>query len=233
MDHLTAIYFSGDVLRRRSVGRRVLTGHVSLPPLPGRLTADWERDVAQQLALEPGDVESLSLARARTRWPQYGECVQAMAQWAGGYGLAEVLAQSEIALMVCRGARYHHDSLQYGHAAFCNLFVSDDKGLDLHFPATGERIPLTRGLAVIFDTAQPHAVIESGASHFDAFAYPPERDCTQVFLTWELPIENAVVSEVLQIELDVTSAQTQGINEPYLQRNGAHVTVDSVSGQWC
>ena len=220
-------------MRSRSVGRRALSGHVSLPPLPGRLTADWERDVAQQIALEPGDVESLSLARARARWPQYGECVQAIAQWARGHELAEVLAQSEIALMVCRGARYHHDSAQYGHAAFCNLFVSDDKGLDLHFPATGERIPLTRGLAVIFDTAQPHAVIERGASHFDAAAYPLERDCTQVFLTWELPIEHALVTKALEIALDVEPAHAQGIIAPQLQRNGVPLTVDPVSGQWC
>ena len=68
------------------------------------------------------------------------------------------LADCELALMACRGARYHHDGAQYGGAAFANLFLSEDRGLDLHLPLTGQRIPLTRGTAVGFDTGQPHAV---------------------------------------------------------------------------
>ena len=123
---LVAFFWSGDVLRSRSVGPSVLVGHLDLPAAPARLTADWERDIAQQLALEPGDVESLSLARARTRWPGYASCVQAMAQWMAAQGLEEVLARSEVALMVCRGARYHHDSVQYGHAALRSGAITVD-----------------------------------------------------------------------------------------------------------
>ena len=230
---LTAFYWSGDLLRSRSVGRSVMTGYVSLPLLPARLTADWERDIVQQLALEPGDVESLSLARARTRWPNYPDYLQALKQWALAHGLADVLATSEVALMACRGARYHHDSAQYGHAAFCNLFVSDDKGLDLHFPATGQRLPLTPGLVVVFDTAQPHAVIERGGNGFDSGVYPAGRDCTQVFLTWELPIENITVARALQVDFDVCPVNAAQLQDAQLWRNGAAVAVHPNSGQWC
>ena len=104
--------------------------------------------------------------------------------------------------MACRGARYHHDAEQYGNFAFCNLFLSEDKGLDLHFPNLNLRIPLARGTVVIFDTAQTHAVIPRGvsASHgFKASDFPPELDCSQVFLTWELPLAKPHVAEVLGI----------------------------------
>lgn len=184
----------------------MLTGTVDIPALPARLLSDWEWEMAQQLNLEAGDVEALPLARARMRWPDYAVCVQAAADWTRTLGLHDVLAdieiQSEIALMACRGARYHHDAQQYGGSAFCNLFLSKDKGLDLHFPDIGLRIPLTRGTVVIFDTAQPHAVIPRWASvshGFHASDFPPELDCSQVFLTWELPINNAYVAQALGI----------------------------------
>jgi hypothetical protein len=193
-------------LLNRSVSDIVLTGTVDIPAPPARLLADWEWEMTQQLNLEAGDVEALPLARARMRWPDYSVCLQAAADWTRSLGLTEVLAdieiQSEIALMACRGARYHHDAEQYGGSAFCNLFLSEDKGLDLHFPDIGLRIPLTRGTVVIFDTAQPHAVIPRRAtdSHgFHASDFPPELDCSQVFLTWELPIDNAYVTQALGI----------------------------------
>ncbi|MEO6017927.1 MAG: hypothetical protein ABIP46_11780, partial [Polaromonas sp.] len=146
---LTSCYWSGDLLRSRSVSDVLLSGVLDVPTPPARVVADWERDIALQLNLQPGDVEALSLARTRARWPGYASCVQAMSGWIRAMGLAEVLANSAVALMACRSARYHHDGMQYGGSAFCNLFLSDDKGLDLHFPMMDRRIPLTRGTAVV------------------------------------------------------------------------------------
>jgi hypothetical protein len=186
----------------RNVSDVVLTGTVDIPAPPARLLADWEREITQQLNLEAGDVEALPLARARMRWPDYSVCVQAAADWTRSNGFSDVLKTSEIALMACRGARYHHDAEQYGGSAFCNLFLSEDKGLDLHFPNIGLRIPLVKGTVVVFDTAQPHAVIPRGAtdSHgFHVSDLPPELDCSQVFLTWELPIDNAHIAQALGI----------------------------------
>jgi hypothetical protein len=190
---------------KHNLGNIVLTGTVEIPAPPARLLADWEREMMQQLELDAGDVEELPLTRARMRWPDYSVCVQAAADWTRSLGLAEVLVSSKIALMACRGARYHHDAEQYGGSAFCNLFLSADKGLDLHFPDIGLRIPLVRGTAVIFDTAQPHAVISRRAtdSHgFHASDFPPELDCSQVFLTWELPIDNVDVAQALGISFE-------------------------------
>jgi hypothetical protein len=133
------------------------------------------------------------------RWPDYVVCVQAAADWTNDLGLPGVLAASDIALMACRGARYHHDAEQYGGSAFCNLFLSEDKGLVLLFPTIELRIPLVKGTVVIFDTAQPHMVIQRGRSNFNVSDFPLELDCSQVFLTWELPIDNDHVAQALGI----------------------------------
>lgn len=165
-NRLISYYRSGEAIRSRSVSSIVLSGTVDVPTQTTRLQADWNREISLRLALEPGDVEALPLARARARWPDYRRCVQAVAHWMRTLGLNKVLASSEVALMACRGARYHHDGAQYGGAAFCNLFVSEDVGLDLQFASTGHQTPLARGTVVIFDTGQPHAVIDRRGNGF-------------------------------------------------------------------
>lgn len=232
-DRLTSYFWSGDAIRSRSVSDVVLSATLDVPVLPARLMADCEREIATRLMLEPGDVEPLSLARARTRWPGYRHCVQAMSDWTHGQGLPEVLAASDIALMACRGAKYHHDGAQYGSAAFCNLFLSEDKGLDLHFPSSGHRFPLTCGTAVVFDTGQPHAVIRRGSSGFDAADFAPGKDCTQLFLTWELPIEDVHVARALQVAFDVEPSLSSQSEEEAVWVNGERAVLCPDSGRWC
>jgi hypothetical protein len=194
--------------------------------------ADWKRETSLRLGLEPGDVEALSLARARARWPDYRLCVQATADWTRSLGLHEVLASCDAALMACRGAKYHHDGAHYGGAAFCNIFMSEDRGLDLHFPSTGHRIPLSRGTAVIFDTGQPHAVIGRHSSGFHAADFPAGQDDTQVFLSWELPIEDANVAGALRIAFDIDSTTALRLDEEQVWLNGTKVGVCPDSGRW-
>lgn len=229
---LTSYFWSGDALRSRSVSDVVLSTTLDLPALPARLIADWERDIAQHLNLEPGDVEALPLARARMRWPDYKHCVQALADWTRVLGLREVLAASDVALMACRGAIYHHDGAHYGAAAFCNLFLSEDRGLDLHFPRTGHRIPLHRGTAVIFDTGQPHGVIARHSGGFEVADFPSGQDFSQVFLTWELPIENANVGQALQIAFDIDASTSLRLDEEQVWFNGAPASLCPNSGRW-
>ncbi|HZZ11873.1 MAG TPA: hypothetical protein VFE79_14390 [Paraburkholderia sp.] len=231
-DPLISWFWSGDALRNRRVSDIVLSGTVDVPMPPPRLLADWDREIAQNLTLDPGDVEVMPLARARARWPDYARCVQAMSDWTGALGLPTVLAASDIALMACRGARYHHDGAQYGNAAFCNLFMSEDKGLDLHFPALDRRIPLTRGTAVLFDTGQPHGVIQRGSSGFNPADFVPDRDCVQLFLTWELPIEDARVGQALNITFDVAAPAAPQPDDGQILLNGEPVTVCPESGRW-
>ncbi len=181
----------------RKISPVVLTVTLDIPAPTARLNADWEREIALQLFLEPGDVEVLPLARARLRWSDLSQCVQTMENWTRAIRLQDVLSSAEMALMGCRGARYHNDAELYGDSVFCNLFLSEEKGLDLHFPDIGLLIPLTRGTAVIFDTGQTHAVIKRSSNGFDVTDFPLGSDCSLVFLTWELPIGNPSVTHIL------------------------------------
>lgn len=218
--------------RRRSVGKRVLTATVGIPAPPARLVADWRRETVLQLDLQAGDVESLPLARARARWPQYRRCVDAVSDWLRSLGLQDLPTGSEVALMACRGARYHHDAADYSGAAFCNLFLSDDKGQDVHFPVTGQRIPLVRGTVLLFDTCQPHAVIARHSKHFDLADFPSGQDCTQVFLTWEIVLGRGAVAKALQINFDADKKDGLHWDGSQLLFNGLQVEVCPASGQW-
>ncbi|KXU84587.1 hypothetical protein CR51_41255 [Caballeronia megalochromosomata] len=229
---LTSYFWSGDALRSRRVSDIVLSGTLDVPVPPARVLADWQKETSTRLDLEPGDVEVMPLARTQMRWPDYRRCVRAMSDWTDALGLPGVLASSDVALMACRGARYHHDGAQYGGAAFCNLFLSEDKGLDLHFPSTGHRIPLTRGTAVLFDTAQPHGVIQRRSDSFSVADFAPDQDCTQIFLTWELPIEDAYVGQALKVVFDVAPSTSQQPDEEQVWLNGARAAVCPESGRW-
>ena len=231
-DRLVSYFQSEDAWRSRSVGHTVLDGMLHVPAPPARLVADWRREVSTHLGLAPGEVEALPLTRTRARWPDLRQCVQAASGWTDALGLSGLLARCNMALMACRGASYHHDGAQYGGMAFCNLFLSEDCGLDVHFPSAGQPIPLRRGTMVLFDTCQPHAVIRRGSRGFDADDFPPEQDSTQVFLTWELPIENAAVAHLLGVSFEVDPAASLSRHEGQVWHNGVRASVCPTSGQW-
>lgn len=229
---LISYFHSGDALRSRGIGLATPTATLALPEPPARLVADWAREIDTRLLLEPGDVEQMPLARTIVRWPGYGACVRAMREWTSALGLDDLLDTSDIALMACRGARYHHDGDQYGGAAFCNLFLSEDKGLDLRFTDSGRRIALTRGTAVLFDTCQPHGVVPRGGSVFDSADFPDGRDLSQLFLTWELPIEDPRVAAALGVAFDPDPAGAARLDEEQVRRGGARQQVRPATGDW-
>ena len=96
---LTSYFWNGDAIRSRSVSGVVLSGTLDVPVPSARLLADWDREISSRLALQPGDVEAMPLARARARWPDYKNCVQAVSDWTRTLGLGDVLAASDVALM--------------------------------------------------------------------------------------------------------------------------------------
>jgi hypothetical protein len=97
----------------------------------------------------------------------------------------------------------------------------------------GHRIPLTRGTVVIFDTGQPHGVIQRGSSGFNAADFAPDRDCTQIFLTWELPVEDTHVGDALKVTFDVDPSTSLQLDEEQIWVNGARAIVCPDSGRWC
>lgn len=232
MSPLSSHYLDGDTLRSRSIGTRVLHGTLDIPAPPPHVVADWARDIATQLDLAPGDVEVMPLARTRARWPELKQCIRAMAAWMDTLGLPGVLDAGDIALMVCRGARYHHDGNQYGGSVFCNLFLSDDKAQDVHFPGANVRIPLRRGTALLFDTCQPHSVIRRGHHGFHAEDFAADADQTQLFLTWELPVDDARVAQALGIAVDVESMPAGEQDVGQVLWHGAAAEVCPDTGAW-
>ena len=151
--------------------------------------------------------------------------------WTRTLGLSELLASCGVALMASRGARYHHDGAHYGAAAFCNLFLSKDRGLDLHFrlqaiasPWAGDGGGIRYGPA-----ARRHQVRQRG---FDVDDFPPGRDRTQVFLNWELPIEKPQVGHALWIAFDIDPLSTLLFEDEQLWRNGMRAGVCPDSGRW-
>ncbi|WP_250453645.1 hypothetical protein [Caballeronia sp. ATUFL_M2_KS44] len=229
---LTSFFRSGDAIRSRRLSDIVLSGTLDLPAPSAAVLADWRRETSAQLALEPGDVEAMHLPRTQVRWPDYKRCVNALSDWLGDLGLSAALADSHMALMACRGARYHHDGEQYGGAAFCNLFLSEDKGLDLLFPSTGQRIALERGTAVVFDPVQPHGVILRGRDTFSSADFAPDQDFTQIFLTWELPIEDTGISNALKIVFDTDRSTSLHLDDEQVRLNGSRAAVCPESGRW-
>jgi len=229
---LTATFRSGDILRSRSVSAELHSSVLDVPTPTARVAADWQREIATHLCLEAGDIEALPLARTRLRWPQLPRCFDAARHWMLGLGLPEVLSSSEAALMASRGTRYHHDGAGYGGAAFCNVFLGEDSGTDLHFSATGRRIALVRGTAVLFDPCQPHAIIRRGALGFDEADFAPQHIRPQVFLTWELPIEHHAIQGALGITFDRVPVATSPPQEEQVWRNGAPVRLCPKTGGW-
>lgn len=230
-DSLIAYFWSGEAIRSRSVSPLLPHGTLDIPLPPARVSADWEREI-EALGLGFGDIEPLPLARTIMRWPDYAHCAEAVAAWMQTQGLSDLLDPSDLALMACLGTPYHHDGEQYGSAAFCNLFLSEDREMDLHFPALGQRIPLTRGTVVIFDTAQAHAVIPRNSTGFDLADFAADHACTQVFLTWELPIENPQIQRALHIDFDIDPAGSQQLDEQKVCLNRRPLIVDPATGQW-
>ena len=239
-----------DLQRRyRSVGTRIVSGLLGpsvLPALADHLRADWQRDLVTQVPLTPGDVNALSLARARRRWPAYRATVQAVADWLQSYGVCADLNRAETALMACRGAHYHHDATQYSGSVFCNLFLTEDRGQDVHFPHAGLRVPLRYGTVLLFDTGQPHAVIRRSAEAFDPahFCSPAHSDAeteadsdpypenAHVFLTWEIPIADTGVAAALDIESTDHCTTCEQPAAAHLCWHGRPVDVCPFTGTW-
>jgi len=85
---------------------------------------------------------------------------------------------------------------------------------------------------VIFDTGQPHGVIRRDSGGFDATQFPDNQDFVQIFLTWELPIEDQRVASALEIAFDVIASAALPVDEEQLWVNGAPAILCPDSGRW-
>ena len=85
---------------------------------------------------------------------------------------------------------------------------------------------------VIFDTAQPHAVINRHQDGFDPDDFPAESDCSQVFLSWELPIEQAGLARALGIDFDIDPTTAARLDQQQVWLDGAPAEPCPETGRW-
>ena len=86
---------------------------------------------------------------------------------------------------------------------------------------------------MIFDTGQPHAVIQRRSSGFHVADFASGQDCTLVFLTWELSIEDAHVGRALRVIFDIDPSTSLQLDEGQVWLNGARADLCPESGRWC
>lgn len=84
---------------------------------------------------------------------------------------------------------------------------------------------------MVSDTGQPHGVIARRSAGFDAADFPLGRDCTQVFLTWELPIEEASLAHALRIAFDIDPSTALRLADEQVWRHDAPVSVCPETGR--
>ena len=85
---------------------------------------------------------------------------------------------------------------------------------------------------MIFDTAQPHGVIPRNSSGFSAADIPVNADHVQIFLTWELPIEDARVARALGVSIDIAAITDVAMASEDVFLNGERVVVCPETGRW-
>lgn len=85
---------------------------------------------------------------------------------------------------------------------------------------------------MIFDTGQPHAVIQRRSSGLGVADFTAGQDCTQFFRTWELPIEDAHVGRALGVAFDIDPCILLPLNEKQVWLNGTPALVCPGSGRW-
>jgi len=62
--------------------------------------------------------------------------------------------------------------------------------------------------------------------------FGPDQDCIQIFLTWELPIEDADVARALEVAFDIDTSASLQRDEEQVLLNGAPAAVCPESGRW-
>lgn len=75
-------------------------------------------------------------------------------------------------------------------------------------------------------------MVRRGRRAFDVADFTSDVDCTQVFLTWELPIEDPEVGRALRIVFDVDPSTSLQLDEEQVWHGGAGASVCPESGRW-
>ena len=62
--------------------------------------------------------------------------------------------------------------------------------------------------------------------------FAPDQDFDQIFLTWELPIEDADIGSALKVIFDIAPSTSQHLEKEQVWFNGSPAAVCPESGRW-
>jgi len=210
----------------RDVSDTVFTCVLPVPHVPSELRQAWCNDALLHRLGDPGEVSSLR-SGLLGQWSGLQATSQAVIRWLGKLRLRQAAQEIEPSLLACFGAVFHEDSSGFGDQAFVVVWLTEDEGLDLYFPNIGKRVALSHGVSVLFDSCQPHGVVQRGTEIWDPGAWLP-RD-PQLFLSWDLPLHRRALRNRLGVRLLREEGQTH-IALPHVR--GQRVQVDPKTGHW-
>lgn len=212
----------------RTASNRIFTTQLDIPELPVEVGSDWVTDAG---LFGPGDI-SVVRESPEQGWPEVQRVREALHAWAQPLGFAGATKDAPVTVLACMGASFHSDGDSYPDTTFCVVWLNPDVNLDLVFPHVNVRIPLRYGTAVLFDSVQPHGVVERGASLWDPDQFLAGRtDYSQVFLSWDLRATHEELARLMEIQLSPLE-EDDPISMSF-QINGVHgPNVNPVTGAW-
>lgn len=228
-DQVRVPVYSLDQYAARAVSDTVLSTQLAIPPIAPDIASHWATSACKLALYNIGDVCALQ-GVSLDAWPGYKAAEYAAGAWAAQAGFAPALEQAKVSLLACLGASFHDDSNGFVEDGFCVLWLSPDTELDLYFPHTGKRIELAHGTAVVFDSCQPHGVVERGESSWSGARHYEREDPTQLFLSWDMSLEHRCLREALGIKLFSEGPTGSHFMGPNL--NNVPVSVDRHTGAW-
>ncbi len=169
----------------RTVSSRIAHVRLALSGTVRDAAQQTARCVLERTSLGPLEVDSLRSAEASGLAASVAQCRPAVHDALQAWGLSADVS-AEPSLLVCRGARFHHDAMGFADTFFVVLWLGTTPGLELVFPHLDVRVPLEYGTLVVFDSTQPHGVLPQGENVADASrAQTLDAQC---FLSWDVPV---------------------------------------------
>jgi hypothetical protein len=211
----------------RSVSDVVITGKLELDALDAEALTNWSSSYSSS---QPGDVEAVRLSDGFGQHEDVRPIEEAILKWAASENLSEVFADAHVAPLVCQGANFHSDGVNFPGEAFCIVWISEQVGLDLLFPNINVRVPLEQGTVVLFDPAQPHGVVVKGASEWDAGVYYEKIvEPTQHLVSFDLDLLHDQLRQRMAVNFQPHGGPSEGRD---IRKNGKCVKVDHLTGMW-
>jgi hypothetical protein len=130
-----------------------------------------------------GDVSAVPFAALREA-PLEPGLLGVLLDWLQEQGFPDLSERVAVSVLGCRAVPFHQDLYAFGDSLFCVVWLADDCGLELVFPAEETRVPLQRGTVVVFDSGQPHGVLRAGAETYQEDAYPGQ--ALQMFVSLDI-----------------------------------------------